>query len=128
MQTPPFTVTIFRRQGASICSRGCSGVGPCVHPEPREFDDLLVVWLSLSDGNITRRCNSMRLCWPHDMEGYPVRIWLQCRVIIIVLLYVFRLVSMRIYITSALFCVKVPAAMGWTPAFLLLIQTNSSCC
>lgn len=62
------------------------------------------------------------------MESYPVRRWLQHQMNIIVLLYVFRLIRMKIYITSALFCVKVAAAMGQTPAFLLLIQTNSSCC
>jgi len=49
-------------------------------------------------------------------------------IFIIVILYVFRLVDMKIYVTSALFCAKVPAAVGRMPALLLLIQTNSSCC
>lgn len=127
MQTPPCTVTIFRRQGDGIYSRCCCGVGPCAHPEPQELDPL-VVWLSLRDGSVTRRCDSVHLCWPHDMESYAVRRWLKRQANIDVLLYLFRLVSMKIYVTSALFCVKVPVAMGRTPAFLLLIQTNSSCC
>lgn len=62
MQTPLCTGILFRRQGDSIYSRRCCGVGPCAHPEPPELDDLLAVWLSPRGGSIIGRCNSLCIC------------------------------------------------------------------
>lgn len=47
MQTSRCAVTLFRRQGDSIYSRCCCGVGLCAHPDRQELDDPLVVQLSL---------------------------------------------------------------------------------
>lgn len=120
-------VMIFRRQGDSVHSRYCNGLGPCGHPGPRQLSRSLTVWFLLRCSSVMGGCTSWYLHW---YGKFSCRRWLQCQVeleYLYVLLYIFRGGNIHCFCIISCHSARVGPLCSEGPESYFLFQPNRSC-